>query len=183
MLCHIFFPEEPRRSSSWIFKSFTSCNQQSSTLSFCLQKYVLSPHNSLHNSGNLLWKKMSQFRINAEMLGGWKDVKRTIKACLTFLRSSKLNWLASHFAVKKTRELVAQKYYKDLQLFPIFTYCQKGTNYNSILIIVGWLTKMIYYKPVQWLYLGSPDLIVNDWDSVSISKSWSPWYHFWAWLR
>ena len=28
-----------------------------------------------------------------------------------------------------------------------------------------------------------PDSIVSDWDSVSTSKSWSPRYHFWAWLR
>ena len=37
----------------------------------------------------------------------------------------------------------------NLQLLPIPTYCWKGTSYDSILVIVGRLTKMIYYKPIQ----------------------------------
>ena len=41
------------------------------------------------------------------------------------------------------------KYYRDLQFLPIPTHHRKGTSHDSILIIVGWLTKMINYKPVQ----------------------------------
>lgn len=31
---------------------------------------------------------------------------------------------------------------------PILTYCRRKSN-NFILIIVNWLTKIIYYKPLQ----------------------------------
>ena len=61
-------------------------------------------------------------------------------------------------------ELVARKYYGDLQLLPIPTHRRKGTSYDSIVVIVGRLTKMIHYKLVQitidvlWL----PDSIVRD---------------------
>ena len=50
--------------------------------------------------------------------------------------------LTSHFDIEKTRELVARKYYGDLQLVPIPTHRRKGTSYDSILVIVGQLTKM-----------------------------------------
>ena len=103
--------------------------------------------------------------------------------------------LAGHFGIKKTRELIAQKYYwltlrrdvedyvrgcdiclalkavrhklyGDLQSLPILTHCWKdlsmdfitglpiltdwkGDSYDSILVIVDWLTKMVHYKPVK----------------------------------
>ena len=53
--------------------------------------------------------------------------------------------LTSHFGIAKS----ARKYYGDLQLLPIPIHRRKGTSYDSILVIVGWLTKMIHYKPVQ----------------------------------
>ena len=53
--------------------------------------------------------------------------------------------LTSHFGIAKS----ARKYYGDLQLLPIPTHCRKGTSYDSILVIIGQFTKMIYYKPAQ----------------------------------
>ena len=60
-----------------------------------------------------------------------------------------LEIIRTELTTEKTRELVARKYCADLQSLPIPTHYRKGTNYNSILVIVGWLTKMIHYKPVQ----------------------------------
>ena len=103
--------------------------------------------------------------------------------------------LAGHFNIKKTRKLVARKYYWEtlrynvkvhirgydiylasktvrhklygnLQQLPVLINCWKdlfidfiiglpqsanwrGNGYNSILVIVDWLTKMVHYKPVQ----------------------------------
>ncbi len=65
----------------------------------------------------------------------------------------------------------------------------KGDSYNSILIIVDWLTKMVYYKPVKVTinaiglakviidvfvqHYGVLELIVTDRDSLFILKFWS----------
>ena len=103
--------------------------------------------------------------------------------------------LAGHFGIKKTRELIARKYYYptlcrdvedyirgydiclaskavqhkpygNLQSLPIPTHCWKdlsmdfimglpiltywkGNSYDSILVIVNRLTKMVHYKPVK----------------------------------
>ena len=87
--------------------------------------------------------------------------------------------------IKKTRELVARKYYGDLQLLSMPTHCQKGTSYNSILVIIGWFTKMIHYKSVQ-IPIDAPrlsDFIVNDWDPAFTSKFWFFWYYFQVRLR
>ena len=43
------------------------------------------------NSGDALRKKTSKPRIRAEMVDSWEDVKGIIKACFTFLKSSKLS--------------------------------------------------------------------------------------------
>ena len=105
------------------------------------------------------------------------------------------NLLANHFGIKKTHELVAQKYYwpilsyninnylkecdvclaskvvrhkpySYLQSLPIPTHCWKDLsinfvtglpiltdwkrdNYDSILIIVDWFTKIVHYKSVK----------------------------------
>ena len=69
-----------------------------------------------------------------------------------------------HFTIEKTQELVARKYYGDLQLLQMPTHRQKGTNYDSILVIIGQLTKMIHYKPVR-IPIDAPrlsDFIVSD---------------------
>ena len=65
----------------------------------------------------------------------------------------------------------------------------KGDTYNSILVIVDWLTKMVPYKPVQTTidapgvakviidvivrHHGLPDSIVSNKGSVFTSKFWS----------
>ncbi len=71
---------------------------------------------------------------------------------------------------------------------------RKGETYDSILVIVNRLTKMVHYEPVKVTidapglaeviieavvrYHGLPDSIVSDWGSVFISKFWSLLYYF-----
>ena len=143
--------------------------------------------------------------------------------------------LASHFGIKKTRELVAQKYYwptfchdienyvkgcdvclalkviqhkpyGNLQSLPILTHRLKDLSmdfvtgllvltdwkrdsYDSILVIVDWLTKMVYYEPVKVIidapglaeviidmvvrYYGLLDSIVTNQRSFFTLKFWS----------
>ena len=61
-------------------------------------------------------------------------------------------------------------------------------NYNSILVIINWLMKMVYYKPIKVIlnaldlveviinvvmrHHGLLDLIVTDWGSLFTSKFW-----------
>ena len=70
----------------------------------------------------------------------------------------------------------------------------KGDSYDSILIIVDWLTKMVYYKPVKVTidalglaeviinvvvrHHGLPDSIVTDRGSLFTSKFWSSLCYF-----
>ena len=70
----------------------------------------------------------------------------------------------------------------------------KGETYDLILVIVNWLMKMIYYKPVMVTinasglakviikavlqHYGLPDSIVSDHSSVFISKFWFSLYYF-----
>ena len=148
--------------------------------------------------------------------------------------------LAGHFGIKKTRELITQKYYwpmlrrdikdyvrgcdvclaskavwykpyGDLQSLPIPTHGWKdlsidfvtglpiltdwkGDSYNSILVIVNWLIKMVYYKPVKVTinapglaeviidavvrYHGLPESIVTDRGLLFTSKFWSSLCYF-----
>ena len=92
------------------------------------------------NFGDTLWKKTFKPNIKVKIFDSREDIEGISKACLTFLKSSKPSWLP--------RKLVAKKYYWDLQLLSILTYCWKGTSYNSILTIIDWLTKIIYDKPL-----------------------------------
>ena len=70
----------------------------------------------------------------------------------------------------------------------------KGDSYDSILVIVDWLTKMVYYEPVKVTidalelakiildmvvrHHGLPDSIVSDRGSLFISKFWSSLCYF-----
>ena len=67
----------------------------SSSLSLIPLHQVLSkkctPSLCYFSSGDALRKKTSKPRIRAEIFDGWEDVRGTIKACPTFLRSSELS--------------------------------------------------------------------------------------------
>ena len=143
--------------------------------------------------------------------------------------------LAGHFGIKKTHELLVQKYfwlslrhnvkayvkdcdvclrskavrhkpYDDLQSLPVPTHWWKdllmdfvtglpistnwkGDSYDSILVIVDRLTRMVYYKPVEITidastltkiiiaavvcHHGVPNSIVTDKGSLFTLKFWS----------
>ena len=103
-------------------------------------------------------------------------------------------------------KIVRHKPYGDLQFLPVFTHRWKdlsmdfvtslpistnwkGNNYDSILIIVNWLTKMVYYKPVKVTinapglaeviinvivrHHSLPDSIITNRGSLFILKFWS----------
>ena len=103
------------------------------------------------------------------------------------------------------------KPYGNLQSLPILTHCWKDLlmdfvtdlpiltdwnrdSYDLILVIVNWLTKMVYYKPVKVTinapslaeiiinmvvrHHGLSDSIVIDWRSLFTSKFWSLLCHF-----
>ena len=93
MLCHVFSSEE-----TVFFKLL------------CTELLSAQRTSSLHyfNSGDALRKKTSKPRIRVEMLDGWEDVERIIKACPTFLEIIKIE-LTSHCGIEKTRELVARR--------------------------------------------------------------------------
>ena len=106
---------------------------------------------------------------------------------------------------------VRHKPYSNLQSLPVFTHRWKdlsmdfvtglpistdwkGDSYDSILVIVNWLTKMIYYEPVKISinalgmakviinvvvrHHGLPDLIVTNRGSLFTSKFWSSLCYF-----
>ena len=106
---------------------------------------------------------------------------------------------------------ICHKPYGDLQSLPISTHQWndlsidfvtglpvlidwKRNSYNSILVIVNWLTKMIYYKPVKITLDVSGlaeviidvivrhhrllDSIVTNWGSLFTSKFWSSLCYF-----
>lgn len=70
----------------------------------------------------------------------------------------------------------------------------KGETYDSILVIVNWLTKMVHYEPVKITsdapglaeviidvvvkHHGLPDSIVSDRGSIFTSKFWSSLCYF-----
>ena len=70
----------------------------------------------------------------------------------------------------------------------------KGDSYDSILVIVDRLTKMVHYEPVKVIidaqglakviinvvvqYHGLPDSIISDRGAIFTSKFWSSLYYF-----
>ncbi len=176
---------------------------------------------------------------------GWKDIEQVLHYqdlpyVPKVIRSELIskhhdNPLAGHFSIKKTRELIARKYYwptlrreveayvkgynvclaskvvrhkpyGDLQSLPVPTHRWKdllmyfvtgltisgdwkGDSYDSILVIVDQLTKMIHYEPVK-VTINAPSLaeviidvvirhhgvlesIVTDRGLLFTSKFWS----------
>ena len=106
---------------------------------------------------------------------------------------------------------VRHKPYDDLQSLPMPTHRWKdllidfvtglpilidwkGDSYNSILVIIDWLTKIVHYKPVKITintpglakiiidvvvrHHGFPDSIVTNRGSLFTSKFWSSLYYF-----
>ena len=93
-----------------------------------------------------------------------KDVKNYVQKCDICL----------------TSKAICHKPYGDLQFLLVLTYQLKelsidfmtglplfadwiGDSYNSILVIVNWLTKMVHYKPVKIIIdiLGLAKVIIN----------------------
>ena len=147
-----FFPKgvrkifEPRT-----LKSIASYNQRSLCTKVCLQN-ARSPFVTsileMRSGRKRPSKGSGQRCLTARRIS--RELCIT-KACLTFLRSSELSWLAGHFGIEKTRKLVAMKYYGDLQLVPIptralftirFSLLSVGlqrwyTGYDLIIVIIG----------------------------------------------
>ena len=94
--------------------------------------------------------------------------------------------------------LVSIHHWKDISIdfiieLPISTNW-KTDNYDSILVIIDWLTKMIHYEPVKIIidtlnlmevtldiivqHHGLFNLIVSDWGMVFSLKFWSFLYYF-----
>ena len=119
-----------------------------------------------------------------------RDVKDYVRGCNICLASKALR----------------HKPYGDLHFLPVFTHCWinllmdfvtslpiltnwKRDSYNSILVIVNWLIKMVHYKPVKVTidapglvgiiidmvirHHGLSDLIVTNRGSLFTSKFWS----------
>ena len=119
----------------------------------------------------------------------WHDIEDYMKGCNIYL------------ALK----IVKQKLYSDLQFLLVSIHCWKnllmdfitdlsiltnwkGDSYDSILIIINWLTKMVYYNPVNIIidapslkeiiinivvkHHSLPDSIINNQGLLFISKFW-----------
>ena len=129
----------------------------------------------------------------------WSNLCRNVKTYV---------WGCNVCLASKT---ICYKLYKDLQSLPVPTHCWKdfsmdlvtnllltadwkGNSYNSILLIVNCLTKMLYYELVKVninipklaeviinvmvRHYSLPDYIVNDWGAIFISKFWSSLCYF-----
>ena len=123
------------------------------------------------------------------------DIKDYVKGCDIFL----------------TLKAVRHKPYDDLQSLPVPTHRWKDLSldfatglpistdwkrdsYNSILVIIGWLTKMVHYKPIKVTinalglaeiiihvvgrHHGPPNLIVTNQRLLFTSKFWSLLWYF-----
>ena len=118
------------------------------------------------------------------------DVKDYVKGCDVCLASKAVRH--KHYGNLQSLSISTHRW-KDLLMdfvmgLPILTDW-KGDSYNSILVIVDWLTKMVHYKSVKvtidapglaeiiinvvMRYHGLSDLIVNDQRSLFTSKFWS----------
>ena len=136
----VFFSRKARKIfEPRTLESFTSYNQRSLCTKVCLQ--------NAHLPSAQFWRCAPEKDVLVQdQLDGGEDVKRVVHHQGLFYIPEIIK---TELTTKKTRELIAKEYYGDLQLLPIPTYRWKGTNYNSILVIVGRLTKMIHYKPAQ----------------------------------
>ena len=119
-----------------------------------------------------------------------RDIEAYVKGCGVCLGSKAIR----HKPYGNLQSLpVPTHRWKDLLMdfvtgLPILTEW-KGDNYDSILVIVDWLTKMVHYAPVKLTidapglakvildvvvrHHGFPDLIMSDRGSLFTSKFWS----------
>ena len=173
MLCHVFpINQREKIFKPRTFKSFTSCNQRSlCTKVFIGATQVLPPLLQFWGCAP------EEDVLVQDQFDGGEDIEGVVHLHgLSYV--SKI--IRTEWTTEKTREFVARKYYGDLQLLPIPTHCWKGTNYDLILVIIGWLTKMIQYKLVQ-ITIDVPRLRRLDCQRLRLSltsKFWSPRYRF-----
>ena len=149
-------------------------------------------------------------RHHNNSLAGHFDIKKTCK-----LVAQKYYWSTLCRGIKNyvkgcdiclASKAVQHKPYGDLQSLPVSTHRWKDLSmdfvtslsiltdwkrdsYDSIFVIVNWLTKMVYYKPVKVIidnpslaeviidivmrHHGLPDSIITDWGSLFTLKFWS----------
>ena len=124
----------------------------------------------------------------------WPSLRKDVK---TYVKGSDV-WLALKAVRYKPYDdlqslLVSTYQYKNLSMYFVtglsISTDWKGDNYDSILVIIDWLTKIVHYKPVKitinalglakvildvvvWHHSFS-DLIVFDRGSLFTSKFWS----------
>ena len=130
-----------------------------------------------------IWTELIS-RHHNNLLAGYFGIKKTRK----FL-AQKYYWLILHHNIEVyvkgcnlclASKVVCHKPYSDLQLLPVLTHQLKHLlmdfmtglpvsihwkkdGYNSILVIVNWLTKMVNYKPVKITFnaLGLAEVIID----------------------
>ena len=119
-----------------------------------------------------------------------RDVKAYVKGCNVCL-ASKAVWYKPYGNLQALP--VPTHRWKNLSMdfvtgLPVLTDW-KGESYDSILVIVDRLTKMVHYEPVKITidapglaeviidvvvrHHGLPDSIITDWGSLFTSKFWS----------
>ncbi len=129
----------------------------------------------------------------------WPTLHRDVEAYVTGCDVCLASKVVRHKPYDDLQSLLVPTHrWKDLSIdfvtgLPIFTNW-KGDTYDSILVIVDRLTKMVYYKPVKVTidapglaevildvvvrHHSLPDSIVSDWGSVFTSKFWSSLCYF-----
>ena len=134
-------------------------------------------HHSLLFVPKSIWTELISHQHN-NFLTGHISIKKTCKFLAqkyywpTFRH--KLQAYVKGWDVCSASKTVCHKLYGNFQLLPVQTHQWKDLSidfvtalpisidwkrdsYNSILVIVNWLTKMVYYKPVQ-ITLNAPGL-------------------------
>ena len=166
-------------------------------------------HQSLLYVQKFIWTKLISRHYN-NLLAGDFGIKKTYEHV-----AQKYYWqmlccnIENHvkrYNICLASKTVHHKLYKDLQSLSVSTHHWKdllmdfvtglpistdwkGKSYNSMLVIVNWLTKMVYYKPVNVTidalglaeviidvvvrHHGLLDSIINNWGSLFTSKLWS----------
>ena len=124
-----------------------------------------------------------------------KDVESYVQGCNVCLASKPVYYKP----YEDLQSLLIPTYqWKDLSIdfvtgLPLFAD-RKGNNYDSILVIVDWFTKMMHYKPVKVIintlglaeliidivvwHHGLPDSIITNKSLIITAKFWSSLHYF-----